>query len=86
MTDFSFEAEAIRNAVLEATGFITAPHVLMKASVYPDGNKWCCLYGEDLMMGVVGFGDTPAEACAAFDRAWWTEKPPAALVSGGGRG
>ena len=48
----------------------TRPCVLFKPRVYPDGNKWCALYGEDLMMGVAGFGDTPELACKDFDNAW----------------
>lgn len=58
-----------------------APHVLMRPRVYPDGTKWCALYGEDLVMGVAGFGDTPEEACAAFDQAWFHERTPAAIRS-----
>jgi hypothetical protein len=53
-----------------------APHVLLPVRVTPDGNMWCCLYGEDLMVGVAGFGETPAQACAAFDEAWFSQKPP----------
>ena len=26
---------------------------------YKDGDQWCCLYGKDIMNGIVGFGDTP---------------------------
>lgn len=26
---------------------------------YKDGDQWCCLYGKDIMSGIVGFGDTP---------------------------
>ena len=26
---------------------------------FKDGNKWCALYGEDLQVGIAGFGDTP---------------------------
>jgi len=47
-----------------------APHIIFKPKVYPDGNQWCALYGEDLMMGVCGFGDTPELACADFDKNW----------------
>lgn len=60
-----------------------APHVLMRPAVYPDGNIWCALYGENLQDGVAGFGKTPEAACADFDRNWWgqvaptpTEQPP----------
>lgn len=46
------------------------PHVLMRPTISIDGNKWCALYGENLQDGVAGFGDTPAEAMADFDKAW----------------
>lgn len=46
------------------------PHVLMKAKVYKDGDKWCCLYGDNIEEGVAGFGDTPEEACTHFDNVW----------------
>lgn len=47
-----------------------APHVLMRPRIFPDGNAWCALYGENIQDGVVGFGDTPEAAAAAFDLAW----------------
>ena len=46
------------------------PHVVLRAKVYPDGDKWCCLYGDNLQDGVAGFGDTPAKAANAFDTMW----------------
>lgn len=55
-----------------------APHVLMRPRVFADGAAWCVLYGENIMEGVCGFGDTPAEACAAFDKAWLEGKTPRA--------
>lgn len=74
MSDFSFEAEMIKNAVCDAAHAIreaqTAPHVLYKPALFPDGNMWCALLGDDLMVGVAGFGETPAKAMAAFDKAW----------------
>ena len=47
-----------------------APHVLMRPAIFPDGNQWCALYGENLQEGVAGFGDTPELACANFDINW----------------
>lgn len=38
--------------------------------MFIDGDKWCCLYGEDIQNGVAGFGNSPAEAAYDFDRAW----------------
>lgn len=46
-----------------------APHVIHNAQIIRDGNQWCCILG-DLPTGVCGFGNTPAEACAEFDRVW----------------
>ena len=46
-----------------------APHVIHGAQVMKEGSQWCCILG-DLPTGVVGFGDTPEEACAEFDRTW----------------
>lgn len=74
MTDISNDAYLARMAIVEASAFVSAPHVLMRPSVFPDGNQWCCLYGEDLAVGVAGFGDTPALACAAFDKAWSSQR------------
>jgi hypothetical protein len=42
----------------------------MRPAIYPDGDMWCALYGEDLQRGVAGFGETPELACADFDRNW----------------
>lgn len=54
------------------------PFVTLRPRVFPDGNAWCALYGDDLQSGVAGFGDTPAAAAADFDLQWSTQKAPAA--------
>lgn len=46
------------------------PSVLYRPAISLDGNQWCALYGANLHDGVVGFGDSPALAMEAFDRAW----------------
>lgn len=74
MTDISNDAYLARMAIVEAAGFVSASHVLMRPRVFPDGDQWCALYGEDLQMGVAGFGDTPAAACADFDRNWGNQR------------
>jgi hypothetical protein len=73
MTDISTDAYLARIAIVEAAAFISAPHARMRPAVYPDGDMWCALYGEDLQMGVAGFGKTPADACADFDKKWNTQ-------------
>lgn len=54
------------------------PSVLYRPTVVPDGTKWSALYGENLMEGVCGFGDTPEEAMRDFDNNWWKQKTPEA--------
>lgn len=50
------------------------PFVLLRPDVFLDGNQWCALYGENLQMGVAGFGNTPDEASRAFDDEWHQRK------------
>ena len=33
-----------------------------------DGDQWCALYGEDLQVGVAGFGETKVDAIAGLFR------------------
>lgn len=49
---------------------MAAPHVILRARVYQDGDQWCCLYGENIQEGVCAFGSSPRKACAEFDRIW----------------
>jgi hypothetical protein len=46
------------------------PSAVYRPSIGRDGNKWCALYGPNLMEGVCGFGDSPEEAMADFDANW----------------
>ena len=58
------------NAVISVAESFTRPHVMMRPKVYLDGNAWCALYCENIAVGVVGFGSSPEEACAEFDKQW----------------
>lgn len=84
MTDFAHAAYIIQIAICEeaaiARGALTAPHVLLKPRIFPDGAKWCALLGDNLAEGVSGFGDTPAEAAEAFDVAWRDGLTPQAAL------
>ena len=62
-------------AAQQSSQDMTTPHVLMRPSLRIDGNKWMAHYGEDLQNGVAGFGDSPSEAMADFDREWWKKLP-----------
>jgi hypothetical protein len=47
------------------------PCVLFKPALTRDGDRWCALYGENIQVGVVGFGKTPCDAMVNFDRAYY---------------
>lgn len=68
----------LQEAIREVANEIQRPSVLYRPTISADGMEWCALLGEDLMTGVCGFGKTPAEAMAAFDRAFWKGATPAA--------
>jgi len=80
MTDISNDMYIIRAAICEAAAFNSAAHVRMRPSIFPDGDMWCCLLGDDLQTGISGFGETPEKACLAFDLAFSTERTPAAIL------
>lgn len=46
------------------------PCVVFKPTLTQDGNAWLAVLG-DLPTGVVGCGDSPAQAMAAFDKNWY---------------
>ncbi len=39
-----------------------------------DGDKWFVLWGDDLTVGISGFGDTPYKAILAFNKAVFSER------------
>lgn len=69
-------------AVQDAVAQWERPSTIYRPSLSIDGNKWCALYGENLQDGIVGFGDSPADAMWDFDRAW-TAKLPGSETHGG---
>jgi hypothetical protein len=66
--------DGVLNAQMNTELMRQLPHVLMRPAVFPDGNKWCALYGDNLQEGVAGFGDTPAEATDDFNRNWFGQR------------
>jgi hypothetical protein len=78
MTDFEMElAGRLHEANLVAAHAAEAteherqrPFMLLRPRMFPDGNQWCALYGDNLHEGVAGFGYTPAAAATQFDIEW----------------
>lgn len=46
---------------------------VMKPTLSKDGDMWCALHGENLQVGIAGFGPSPANALIAFDIAMCSE-------------
>lgn len=81
MSDVSTDAYLARMAIVEAAAQVSRPSAVYRPQLTADGDQWCALYGEDLQVGVAGFGGTPEQAMAAFDTAWWTQLTPDAALS-----
>lgn len=68
-----FAADMAKIAWQEAAWEQLRPSVVFKPALSKDGNMWCALFGDNLQVGVAGFGETPAKAMYAFDSAWLSE-------------
>lgn len=79
--DISHMKALMQEQFLCAAYEMQRPSAIYRPSIGMDGSKWCALYGEDLMHGVCGFGDTPAEAMADFDQNWLKQRTSAAVKS-----
>lgn len=73
--DLVEDVEALSDIIDSLAQRLESPSIMFNPRVFQDGNQWCALYGPDLQVGVAGFGDTPAEACSAFDQAWRGRRP-----------
>lgn len=60
------------------------PSAIYRPEIKIDGNKWMALYGENIQDGVAGFGDSPSEAMAEFDKAWDSKLHTARAAAAGG--
>lgn len=62
-----------------AVGYeLRRPSVVFRPNIFPDGDQWCALLGDNLMEGVSGFGNTPEAAATEFDKAWYGKITPQA--------
>uniref|UniRef100_A0A6M3JKX1 Uncharacterized protein n=1 Tax=viral metagenome TaxID=1070528 RepID=A0A6M3JKX1_9ZZZZ len=69
-SDSSWVAQHMIESLHEMASEQTRPSILFRPKIYKDGSQWCCLLGEDIMSGVVGFGESPDKATREFDRVW----------------
>ena len=65
-----------------AAALAEEPFVVYGARLFPDGDHWCALLGENLQAGVSGFGKSPAAAVRGFNEAWYEKLPDFAKAEG----
>ena len=84
-SNLSYAIQMAEEAVKQAAYEYQRPSVVYRPSLYPDGSMWCALYGDNIMEGVCGFGETPSKAMYAFDEAWLKGRTPAAMSAMGAK-
>lgn len=57
---------------------MSRPSVLYRPTLTAYGASWRALLGDNIQVGVAGFGDTPEKAMRAFDEAFLNERTPIA--------
>lgn len=72
--DISFQKQHLQQEIYAVSHEMQRPSVLLRPVISRDGNMWCALYGENLIEGIAGFGETPDAAFRDFDARWVTEK------------
>ena len=68
--DISHLVNQVQNVVSSVEFELVRPSVISRPKLSMDGAEWCALYGDNLQDGCAGFGQSPCEAMAAFDKAW----------------
>ena len=64
-------------ANLEAASQIAMePFTQYKPKIFPDGDQWCVLLGDNIQEGVTAFGDTPYEAVRNFNHNFHNQTLP----------
>ena len=76
--DISYAKAALQEQIASVGYEMMRASVLYRPTISLDGNCYCALYGEDLMSGCAGFGETMAAAMADFDKNWTAQKAPRA--------
>lgn len=66
----SFDKERFLGSIERLSFTLCRPSSIFKPALSRDGNQYCALYGENLVEGCAGFGDSPEDAMEDFDRNW----------------
>lgn len=73
VSDTSFYDSRIYEERMRTEYELQRPSVLFRPVLTRDGDKFCVLYGQNLMDGCAGFGDTVDAAMRDFDNNWARE-------------
>lgn len=73
MTNYLTE-QSIHNSAVEREEINLVATIGLKPFI--DGDKWCVLWGENIMNGVAGFGETPYAAVLDFNKNFHNETAP----------
>ena len=71
--DISHAVEMIRNEFLSAAYAQQRPSVLFSPKISLDGNEYCVLLGDNLQVGVAGYGKSPSKAFDDFDKNFYKD-------------
>jgi len=74
--DISWPVEYCKSAIMSAAQAYDRPSAVFRPVLSVDGNMYCALYGDDLVQGCAGFGETPDAAMWDFDKNWQQQKAP----------
>lgn len=76
--DISWAVQRLEESLKSAGYAYDHPSAVYRPKLMIDGDKYYVLYGDDLMSGCAGFGDTPEAAMWDFDKNWREQKAPKA--------
>ena len=66
--DADIQHQSIMSRLIESEEYNL--FVILKPKFYKDGNQWCVLLGENIMEGIVGFGDSLYLAILDFNKSF----------------
>jgi hypothetical protein len=69
-TSHDYEAASVKSQTAQEAQEFNL-FAMLKPSIQRDGNQWCVLYGDDLQVGIAGFGDSPYLAIMDFNSQWY---------------
>lgn len=72
--DISWAVSRIKEVFESAAQAYDRPSAVYRPKLYREGGMYCALYGENLVEGCTGFGETADAAMWDFDKNWQTQK------------